>query len=235
MPLSSAALSCSVLPHRARFYGSRQTERQAEPHRKSFRFRHTSKQPWHTPPSVFSGSWKVRLSAAFFSVSHAFAVNWHALCSRRKKAELSKPGPLYRLLMRKLFYRRAHFAAYGKTMTAFRPSWSKNPAAVFRGHPLSESVLVPSFSIARLKCSFHRSLLRTFWDKVKNLGSQCSILYAYSQMAEQPPQGGRHAEKKSQNQFPPQVTNSVDNLWIKKSHTPETQITHRAAIINRCG
>jgi hypothetical protein len=48
-----------------------------------------------------------------------------------------------------------HFAADSKGMTTFSPSGSEHPSAVFCRHPLPETMLVPSFSIVRLKCPFH--------------------------------------------------------------------------------
>ena len=51
------------------------------------------------------------------------------------------------------------FVTDGELPATLGPAARKNPAAVLRFHPLTESVLVLSLAIARLKCPFHDSSL----------------------------------------------------------------------------
>jgi hypothetical protein len=53
------------------------------------------------------------------------------------------------LLLQCLFVRHSQF------MSAFRSSGSQYPSAIGSRHSFSESVLIFSLSIRRLKCSFH--------------------------------------------------------------------------------
>ena len=54
----------------------------------------------------------------------------------------------------------------GKFLAALSAAGSQNAASVLCGHSLAETVLVHSFPVVRLECSFHRSCYLCFYSYI---------------------------------------------------------------------
>jgi len=80
-----------------------------------------------------------------------------AVCSKKKD------NPRTGLSLQTKYYKKllvCFLVRYGKPCATFCPSGSKHPAAIFRGHTTSKTVLVFPFPYRGLKCPFH--LLKYF-------------------------------------------------------------------------
>ena len=74
------------------------------------------------------------------------------------------PGPLCFIpyINKELLFVTAVLIRYGEFLAAFCSTWCKYSAAIGWGHSLTETVLVLSLPVGRLKCSFHRYVFLLF-------------------------------------------------------------------------